>query len=205
MSEAVTILAIVAAPTASIIAGIASLRYAAEREDRRIRERRSVDAQNETVAVLDRSALALADGLTDFNRRRASVGDPEETGPAFYERVREVRQLQPRIAIRLGPDNEVTKAFDAARDQLEAMSRFAYVAQGDLDRDQARNLIDALQDAQRQFLQAAYEYRTSQASLGNGKRSWWPPSRFLRGSKATVVTVNTPAAAEFDNTARAGG
>jgi hypothetical protein len=141
VSEAVTILAIVT-PAAVTVAGLG---YAASREDRRIREQRRSDTEREIRDVLDTGAQALTEALVAFERRVARIADPEETGRALAERHKQVRLLQQRIAIRLGPRDAVVEAYKRAARVAQQMADFAYKAHGEpYDKDEAKLLVERL-------------------------------------------------------------
>jgi hypothetical protein len=156
VSETVTILAIVT-PAAVTVLG---LWFGASREDRRIHAQSRAEAGKEIGDVLDDGAQALTEGLIAFERRRAKGSDPDETGNAFAERLREAQRIDQRVTIRLGGEDRTATSYRTAVEKLDEMSRFAYKAHGEeLDKEASGELIGALKDARRAFLRSAYEYR----------------------------------------------
>ncbi len=109
--------------------------------------------------VLDSAGGAVSEAVVAAERRAVARGTAlEETGESFADKFGTVQLFENRIAIRLGNDASVAKAYRNVVGELQRVSKKLYDAHGELDRDAQENanaLIDGVKDAQLSYLESA--------------------------------------------------
>jgi hypothetical protein len=127
-STAIAIVSVSVAGAATVAAPWVAAAFEARRQTERLAHERRVRDVDELRALLD-DAADLLDRLSHTTAElsgsvfTASVGATREAWTRFVNERRDVLRHRARVAIRLGTDSKVTKAFDLAVEMLSEVSR----------------------------------------------------------------------------------
>jgi hypothetical protein len=136
------------------------LKQQAEQVVETLRHERQRDDLSEVRRLLDDAARALAEADRCHRDIYDDLGN-EEKRDALMKAGRELEEIKQRIAIRFGPDHEVTHNIDACADvSLEVFGATTHWKLGDHQYaiDQAKGARDEFEVASRAFVTATVRY-----------------------------------------------
>jgi hypothetical protein len=109
--------------------------------------------------VLDLAGGAVSEAIAAAQRRVVARGDAvKETGESFEDKHGAVRVFENRIAIRLGKDDVVTRAYHHVGVELKRVGRSLFDARGELDenaRTSTNKEIKRVRELQLAYLECA--------------------------------------------------
>jgi hypothetical protein len=132
--------------------------------------------------VLDLAGGAVSEAIVAGRRRVVATGDDiKATGESFEDKHGAVRVFESRIAIRLGREDAVTRAYHHAEVELRQVGDKLFRARGQLDKEtqeSTNNDIKRVRAAQLAYLERARavvnpDDRTRGRALGR----WFRPGR----------------------------